>query len=160
MFSFSCLSPTGQWNPKDWSAYQVFRVSLMTSEVIAMETQTQRRGIKVIFDLQGWCLGHALQINPSLARKISSVLSVRLISVWFNWTHLGFSVGVVLIYYGSLLCGLQDSFPLKVRGIHLVNVPLFFRPVFAMIRPFLPEKIKQRVCLSHIHPIFLFFILF
>lgn len=106
----------GQWNAKDWSAFQVFRVSLMTSEVISMETQTQRRGIKVIFDLQGWTLGHALQITPSLARKISSVL--------------------------------LDSFPLKVRGIHLVNVPLFFRPVFAMIRPFLPEKIKQRI---HIH---------
>ena len=66
----------GQWNPKDWSAFQVFRVSLMTSEIISMETETQRRGVKVIFDLQGWSLGHALQINPSLARKISSVLSV------------------------------------------------------------------------------------
>uniref|UniRef100_A0A3B3ZNV3 CRAL/TRIO N-terminal domain-containing protein n=1 Tax=Periophthalmus magnuspinnatus TaxID=409849 RepID=A0A3B3ZNV3_9GOBI len=65
----------GQWNPKDWSAIQVFRVSLMTSEVIARETQTQRRGLKVIFDLQGWCLGHALQVTPSLARKISSVLA-------------------------------------------------------------------------------------
>lgn len=106
----------GQWNPKDWSAFQVFRVSLMTSEVISMETQTQRRGIKVIFDLRGWCLGHALQVTPSLARKISSVLS--------------------------------DSFPLKVRGIHLLNVPLFFRPVFSMIRPFLPEKIRQRI---HMH---------
>lgn len=40
----------------------------------------------------------------------------------------------------------QDSFPLKVRGIHLVNEPMFFRPVFAMIRPFLADKIKQRVC--------------
>lgn len=39
----------------------------------------------------------------------------------------------------------QDSFPLKVRGIHLVNEPMFFRPVFAMLRPFLPDKIKQRV---------------
>nr|WOJ45602.1 alpha tocopherol transfer protein [Cynoglossus semilaevis] len=106
----------GQWNPKDWSAFQVFRVSLMTSELISMETQTQRRGLKVIFDLSGWSLGHALQINPSLGRKISSVLS--------------------------------DSFPLKVRGIHLVNEPIFFRPVFAMIRPFLPEKIKQRI---HMH---------
>ncbi|KAM3604511.1 uncharacterized protein V6R79_012195 [Siganus canaliculatus] len=106
----------GQWNPKDWSAFQVFRVSLMTSEIIAMETETQRRGVKVIFDLQGWSLGHALQINASLARKMSSVL--------------------------------QDSFPLKVRGIHLVNEPMFFRPVFAMIRPFLPEKIKQRI---HMH---------
>ncbi|KAM7401380.1 hypothetical protein PAMA_005529 [Pampus argenteus] len=106
----------GQWNPKDWSAFQVFRVSLMTSEIITMETETQRRGLKVIFDLQGWSLGHALQITPSLARKISSVLS--------------------------------DSFPLKVRGIHLLNEPMFFRPIFAMIRPFLPEKIKQRI---HIH---------
>ncbi|XP_033838354.1 alpha-tocopherol transfer protein [Periophthalmus magnuspinnatus] len=106
----------GQWNPKDWSAIQVFRVSLMTSEVIARETQTQRRGLKVIFDLQGWCLGHALQVTPSLARKISSVLS--------------------------------DAFPLKVRGIHLLNVPLFFRPVLAMIRPFLPDKIRQRI---HVH---------
>ncbi|XP_030259846.1 alpha-tocopherol transfer protein [Sparus aurata] len=106
----------GQWNPKEWSAFQVFRVSLMTSEIISMETETQRWGLKVIFDLQGWSLGHALQINPSLARKISSVLS--------------------------------DSFPLKVRGIHLVNEPMFFRPVFAMIRPFLPDKIKQRI---HMH---------
>ncbi|XP_018535174.1 alpha-tocopherol transfer protein [Lates calcarifer] len=106
----------GQWNPKDWSAFQVFRISLMTSEIISMETQTQRRGLKAIFDLQGWSLGHAWQINPSLARKISSVLS--------------------------------DSFPLKVRGIHLVNEPMFFRPVFAMIRPFLPDKIKQRI---HMH---------
>ncbi|XP_031733091.1 alpha-tocopherol transfer protein isoform X2 [Anarhichas minor] len=102
----------GQWNPKDWTAFQVFRVSLITSEIISTETETQRRGLKVIFDLQGWSLGHALQVNPSLARKISSVLA--------------------------------DSFPLKVRGIHLVNEPLFFRPVFAMIRPFLPDKIKQR----------------
>ncbi|XP_044074591.1 alpha-tocopherol transfer protein [Siniperca chuatsi] len=106
----------GQWNPKDWSAFQVFRVSLMTSEIISTETETQRRGLKAIFDLQGWSLGHALQINPSLARKISSILS--------------------------------DSFPLKVRGIHLVNEPMFFRPVFAMIRPFLSDKIKQRI---HMH---------
>ncbi|CAF90700.1 unnamed protein product, partial [Tetraodon nigroviridis] len=106
----------GQWRPGDWSAFQVFRVSLMTSEIISMETETQRRGLKVIFDLEGWSLGHALQINPFLARKISSVLS--------------------------------DSFPLKVRGIHLVNEPVFFRPVFAMIRPFLSEKMRQRI---HMH---------
>ncbi|KAF7223100.1 alpha-tocopherol transfer protein [Nothobranchius furzeri] len=105
-----------QWNPKEWSVFQVFRVSLMTSEIICMETETQRRGLKTIFDLKGWSLSHALQINPSLAKKISSILS--------------------------------DSFPLKVKEIHLVNEPMLFRPVFAMIRPFLPDKIKQRV---HMH---------
>ncbi|CAB1326036.1 unnamed protein product [Coregonus sp. 'balchen'] len=90
-------------------AYEVFRVSLITSELIVQETETQRNGLKAIFDMQGWCFAHALQINPSLAKRISS-----------------------------------DSFPLKVRGIHLINEPIFFRPVFAMIRPFLPDKIKQR----------------
>ncbi|XP_046883568.1 alpha-tocopherol transfer protein [Hypomesus transpacificus] len=106
----------GQWNPKDFSAYEVFRISLITSELIVRETQTQRCGVKVIFDLQGWCFGHALQINPSLAKRIASVLT--------------------------------DSFPLKVRGIHLINEPIFFRPVFTMLRPFLPDKIKQRI---HMH---------
>ncbi|XP_048868178.1 alpha-tocopherol transfer protein [Brienomyrus brachyistius] len=106
----------GKWNPKDFSAYEVFRVSLITSELIVREVDTQQNGLKAIFDLQGWCFAHALQINPSLAKKISAVLT--------------------------------DSFPLKVRGIHLINEPIFFRPVFAMLKPFLPDKIKQRI---HMH---------
>lgn len=106
----------GRWNPKEFTAYEVFRVSLITSELIVRECETQKNGLKTIFDLQDWCFAHALQINPSLAKKISSVLT--------------------------------DSFPLKVRGIHLINEPIFFRPVFAMIRPFLQDKIKQRI---HMH---------
>ncbi|XP_051984790.1 alpha-tocopherol transfer protein-like [Xyrauchen texanus] len=106
----------GQWNPKEFTAYEVFRVSLITSELIVQERETQRNGLKVIFDLQDWCFAHALQIKPSLAKKLSSILT--------------------------------DSFPLKVRGIHLINEPIFFSPVFAMIRPFLQDKIKQRV---HMH---------
>ncbi|XP_076833253.1 alpha-tocopherol transfer protein [Brachyhypopomus gauderio] len=106
----------GQWNPKEFTAYEVFRVSLITSELIVREEETQSNGLKAIFDLQGWCFAHAFQINPSLAKKIS--------------------------------CVLTDSFPLKVRGIHMINEPKFFRPVFAMIRPFLPDKIKQRI---HFH---------
>lgn len=44
----------------------------------------------------------------------------------------------------------QDSFPLKVRGIHFINEPRFFRPVFSMIKPLLPDKIKQRVSKLHL----------
>ncbi|KAM8966872.1 alpha-tocopherol transfer protein [Pelodytes ibericus] len=104
------------WDPKEFSAYEVFRVSLITSELIVKEAETQRNGIKAIFDLQGWRLVHAFQITPSIAKQIAAVMT--------------------------------DSFPLKVRGIHLINEPLFFQPVFALIRPFLPEKMKQRV---HLH---------
>ncbi|MBN3287814.1 TTPA protein, partial [Polyodon spathula] len=106
----------GQWNPTHHTAYEVFRVSLITSELIVQETETQRNGLKAIFDLQGWRFSHALQITPSLAKKMSAVLT--------------------------------DSFPLKVRGIHLINEPIFFHAAFAVIKPFLSEKIKERI---HLH---------
>ncbi|KAM7070444.1 alpha-tocopherol transfer protein isoform 2-T2 [Acridotheres tristis] len=106
----------GQWDPSVFTAYDVFRVSLITSELIVKEIETQRNGVKAIFDLQGWRFAHAFQISPAVAKKIAAVLT--------------------------------DSFPLKVRGIHLINEPLFFHPVFALIKPFLTEKIKQRV---HMH---------
>ncbi|XP_075600115.1 alpha-tocopherol transfer protein isoform X2 [Balearica regulorum gibbericeps] len=102
----------GQWDPKLFTAYDVFRVSLITSELIVKEIETQRNGVKAIFDLQGWRFAHAFQISPAVAKKIAAVLT--------------------------------DSFPLKVRGIHLINEPLFFHPVFALIKPFLTEKIKER----------------
>ncbi|OCT76860.1 alpha-tocopherol transfer protein isoform X1 [Xenopus laevis] len=104
------------WDPKQFTAYEVFRVSLITSELIVKEEETQRNGVKAIFDLQGWRLVHAFQITPTMAKRIAAVMA--------------------------------DSFPLKVRGIHLINEPLFFHPVFAIIKPFLPDKIKQRV---HLH---------
>lgn len=52
---------------------------------------------------------------------------------------------IIFFYYSVFHVCWQDSFPLKVRGIHLINEPLFFHPVFALIKPFLTEKIKQRV---------------
>ncbi|NWQ73112.1 TTPA protein, partial [Columbina picui] len=103
----------GQWDPSLFTAYDVFRVSLITSELIVKEIETQRNGVKAIFDLQGWRFAHAFQISPAVAKKIAAVLT--------------------------------DSFPLKVRGIHFINEPLFFHPVYALIKPFLTEKIKQRV---------------
>ncbi|XP_030301466.1 alpha-tocopherol transfer protein isoform X1 [Calypte anna] len=106
----------GHWDPKLFTAYDVFRVSLITSELIVKEIESQRNGVKVIFDLQGWRFAHAFQISPAVAKKIAAVLT--------------------------------DSFPLKVRGIHLINEPLLFHPVFALIKPFLTEKIKERV---HMH---------
>nr|XP_019780830.2 alpha-tocopherol transfer protein isoform X1 [Tursiops truncatus]XP_033699117.1 alpha-tocopherol transfer protein isoform X1 [Tursiops truncatus] len=104
------------WDPKVFTAYDVFRVSLITSELIVQEVETQRNGIKAVFDLEGWQFSHAFQMTPSVAKKIAAVLT--------------------------------DSFPLKVRGIHLINEPIIFHAVFSMIKPFLTEKIKERI---HMH---------
>uniref|UniRef100_UPI00398EAB86 alpha-tocopherol transfer protein isoform X1 n=1 Tax=Pristiophorus japonicus TaxID=55135 RepID=UPI00398EAB86 len=106
----------GHWDPKLFSAYEVFRVSLITSELIVKEVKTQKYGVKVIFDLCDWRFAHALQINPTIAKKIAAVV--------------------------------VDSFPLKVRGIHMINEPVLFHSFFAIIKPFLSEKIKERI---HLH---------
>ncbi|CAI5779455.1 alpha-tocopherol transfer [Podarcis lilfordi] len=102
-----------KWDPKTFTAFDLFRLSLITSELIVRELETQRNGVKGIFDLQGWRFAHAFQITPTVAKIIAAAIT--------------------------------DAFPLKVRGIHLVNEPLLFHPVFALIKTFLSEKIKARV---------------
>ncbi|XP_055489960.1 alpha-tocopherol transfer protein isoform X1 [Leucoraja erinacea] len=104
------------WDPKVFSVYEVFRVSLITSELIVKEVKTQQNGVKVIFDLYGWRFAHVLHINPTVAKRIAEVIA--------------------------------DSFPLKVRGIHMINEPVLFHPFFAIITKFLSDKIKERV---HMH---------
>lgn len=69
---------SGRWDPKMFTAYDVFRVSLITSELIVKEIETQRNGVKAIFDLQGWRFAHAFQISPTVAKRIAAVLTVGL----------------------------------------------------------------------------------
>ncbi|ODM89583.1 Retinaldehyde-binding protein 1 [Orchesella cincta] len=37
------------------------------------------------------------------------------------------------------------SFPLKVKGLYLVNVPTIFTYIYTMIKPFFPKKLQDRV---------------
>lgn len=40
---------------------------------------------------------------------------------------------------------LQDSVPLRIKNIHIVNQPYVFNMVFALFKPFLKEKLKSRI---------------
>lgn len=40
---------------------------------------------------------------------------------------------------------LQDSVPLRVKGIQIVNQPYIFNMVFALFKPFLREKLRSRI---------------
>ncbi|XP_046427084.1 alpha-tocopherol transfer protein-like isoform X2 [Neodiprion fabricii] len=40
---------------------------------------------------------------------------------------------------------LQDSVPLRIKNIHIVNQPYIFNVVFALFKPFLREKLKNRI---------------
>ena len=40
---------------------------------------------------------------------------------------------------------LQDSVPLRVKAIHVVNQPKIFNMVFALFKPFFREKLRSRI---------------
>ncbi|XP_049851247.1 uncharacterized protein LOC126325807 isoform X1 [Schistocerca gregaria] len=42
----------------------------------------------------------------------------------------------------------QDGFPLRLKAVHIVNAPSVFATVFAISKPFLKEKMRQRI---HVH---------
>ncbi|XP_067007163.2 alpha-tocopherol transfer protein-like isoform X2 [Anabrus simplex] len=39
---------------------------------------------------------------------------------------------------------MQDSFPLRMKAIHIVFEPLYFDAIFALFKPFLKEKMRRR----------------
>ncbi|KAE8745718.1 hypothetical protein FOCC_FOCC007602 [Frankliniella occidentalis] len=45
---------------------------------------------------------------------------------------------------------LQDSVPLRVKNIHIINQPYIFNMVFALFKPFLREKLRSR-CLPDVY---------
>ncbi|XP_011638066.1 alpha-tocopherol transfer protein-like isoform X2 [Pogonomyrmex barbatus] len=40
---------------------------------------------------------------------------------------------------------LQDAMPVRIKNIHIVNQPYVFNMVFALFKPFLKEKLKNRI---------------
>lgn len=39
----------------------------------------------------------------------------------------------------------EKSLPLRIKGVHLINMPGFFHAVLGMVLPLLSEKLRQRV---------------
>jgi hypothetical protein len=49
-------------------------------------------------------------------------------------------------YYAKKMVELvQETFPLRFKGFHIVNEPFYFDAVMAVLKPFLKEKIRKRV---------------
>lgn len=39
----------------------------------------------------------------------------------------------------------QETFPLRFKGFHVVNEPFYFDAIMAVVKPFLKDKIRKRV---------------
>ncbi|XP_057673240.1 alpha-tocopherol transfer protein-like isoform X1 [Corythoichthys intestinalis] len=47
----------------------------------------------------------------------------------------------------KLVAILQDGFPIRIKAVNIVNEPRIFKGIFAVIKPFLKEKMAQRYTL-------------
>ncbi|MBZ3873284.1 Alpha-tocopherol transfer protein [Sciurus carolinensis] len=96
------------WDPKVFTAYDVFRVSLITSELIVQEVETQRNGVKAIFDLEGWQFSHAFQITPSVAKKIAAVLTIHMHGNNYKQSLLQHFPDILPLEYGGEELSMED----------------------------------------------------
>lgn len=53
---------------------------------------------------------------------------------------------------------LQDGFPIRIKAVNIINEPRIFKGIFAIIKPFLKEKIANRVRICVILTLMLMFV--
>ncbi|XP_037081605.1 clavesin-2-like [Pollicipes pollicipes] len=44
-----------------------------------------------------------------------------------------------------MVSGLQDCYPARFGGIHFINQPWYVEAMMSVIRPFLKEKVKEKI---------------
>lgn len=62
-----------------------------------------------------------------------------------GWNH---ARNIGPFYAKRVMSLLQDCFPMRFKGVHYLNEPVIFDGIFAIVRPFMKEKILQRL---HFH---------
>ncbi|KAM9626580.1 alpha-tocopherol transfer protein isoform 2-T2 [Trichechus inunguis] len=96
------------WDPKVYTAYDAFRVSLIASELIVREVETQRNGVKAVFDLEGWQFSHAIQITPSIAKKIAAVVTIHMHGTNYKQSLLQHFPDILPLEYGGEEFSMED----------------------------------------------------
>lgn len=97
-----------------------------------LEPTTQVAGAVVIFDMDGLSLQQTWQFTPPFAKRIVDWLQVNNRNYFQITQYLNFSL-------------FQDSVPLRIKNIHIVNQPYIFNMVFALFKPFLRDKLRKRI---------------
>ncbi|XP_060565186.1 alpha-tocopherol transfer protein-like isoform X3 [Ruditapes philippinarum] len=145
----------GKWDPSKYAIDDIFRANFISLTKLVEDDKTQITGIIMIVDLDDLGLNHAKNISPFYAKKISGLLQeeeaqISGIILLADLKSMGWKQTRRLkpLLARRIIGLLQDSFPMRFKGIHYVNEPVIFDMIFAVIRPFMKQKILDRI---HFH---------
>lgn len=62
----------------------------------------------------------------------------------FTWAHKTQSE-ILWLWLFCFCSNLQDGFPIRIKAVNIINEPRIFKGIFAIIKPFLKEKMAERV---------------
>lgn len=121
-----------KWKTSEVTLDEVFKGAVLFLELAMLEPETQVCGAVVVFDMDGLSLSQTTKFTPMFAKRIVDWLQVSFSLIFF------FVTSVLFIF-------LQDSVPLRIKNIHIVNQPYIFKIVFNLFKPFLREKLRNRI---------------
>lgn len=115
-----CVYP-GKWDSANIPFVDNFRATLLVLDRLVEDEETQVHGFSVIYDFTDSSFMSMLKVAQS-----------------------------ELITKGVLMELLQESFPARFKGVHLVKQPWYISIVLSVIRPFMKQKLRDRI-LGHGH---------
>lgn len=110
-----CVHPA-KWDSATVPFVDNFRATLLVLEKLVEDEETQVHGFSVIYDFTNSCFMSMLRVAQS-----------------------------ELVTKGVLIELLQESFPARFKGVHLVKQPWYISVVLSVIRPFMKQKLRERI---------------
>lgn len=105
----------GNWD-SDVPFVDNFRATLLVLDKLVQDEETQVHGFSVIYDFTGSSLMSVLKVAQS-----------------------------ELITKGILIELLQEAFPARFKGVHLIHQPWYVSIVLSVVKPFMKQKLRDRI---------------
>ena len=107
----------------------IFRVGMWDPAVVSKEE---------VFSANQLCLELMAREQKTQISGIIAVVDMAGLS-WSHWMQMSMD------YIQSMVAVVQNSFPIRFKEIHIINESPIFQVAFTLVKPFLTEKMKQRL---------------